>query len=94
MTETKIFVIYVGVSEIDDTQIKEYCTLIAEKIAPKSIDCELIIIPVLSHDTKIECINPKYITEKELIEEHTRMIQNLQIELNNQLEKLKENNNE
>ena len=55
---------------------------------------EIIVIPIQSSDTRIECINPKYITDTELIKEHTEMMKKLNIELQYQLNQLKEENNE
>jgi hypothetical protein len=45
-------------------------------------------------DTRIECINPKYITDEELVKEHTNLMKELNEALHFQLEILKENKNE
>jgi len=52
------------------------------------------MIPTQSPNTIIKCINPKYITDTELIKEHTEMMKKLNIELQYQLNQLKEENNE
>jgi len=87
--ENKILVIYVGVSGIRLEDIDTYINKVINKIMPQTFEGEIIIIPIQSSDTKIECINPKYITDAELIVEHTEMMKKLQEALQNQLEQLK-----
>ena len=89
--ESKILVIYVGVQGIRSEDIQEFVHKLSNKLAPTNFEGEIIVIPTQSPDTRIECINPKYITDDVLIKEHTEMIKKLQEELQNQLEQLKEN---
>jgi len=92
--ETKILVIYVGVQGIRAEDIQDFVNKVTDKIIPKTFEGEIIIIPTNSPNTKIECINPKYIIEPELIREHTEMMNKLQEELQHQLNQLKKGNNE
>ena len=92
--EAKILVMYVGVAGIRAEDIDTYVHKVVKKIMPSTFEGEVIIIPVQSYDSKIECINPKYITDVELIIEHTEMMKKLQEELQHQLEILKEKKNE
>jgi len=92
--EHKIFVIYVGVAGIRSEDIEEFVHKVARKISPQSIEGEFIMIPTQSPDTRIECINPKYITDTELIKQHTEMMKKLQEELQHQLSELKKDKNE
>ncbi len=92
--EPKILVIYAGVQGIRSEDIEKFIYKLSKRIAPSSIEGEIIMLPTQSTDTRIECINPKYITDTDLIAEHTEMIKKLQLELHNQLEQLKEENNE
>jgi hypothetical protein len=92
--ENKIIVIYVGVAGIRSEDIESFVRKISQRISPSTIDGEIIIIPTQSQDTRIECINPKYITDGDLIIEHTEMMKKLQEQLQYQLEQLKQNNNE
>ena len=94
MIENKILVIYIGVSGIRSEDIETFTNKISKKITPTTFKGEIIIIPIQSQNTRIECINPKFITNKNLIKEHTEMIIKLQKELQNQLEQLKLNKNE
>jgi len=94
MEENKIIVIYVGVANIRSIDIETYVKEVGKRISPTTVQGEIIFIPVQSHDTRIECINPKYITDNELIFEHINMMNKLQHELNIQLEILKKKNNE
>jgi len=93
MEDRLIIVLYVGVAGIRSEDIKEYLKKITNKIGPTQFEGELVVIPVQSYDTRLECINPKYITEAELIQEHTELMDKLNQELKIQLELLKEENN-
>ena len=90
--EHKILVIYIGVAGVRSEDIKTYIDKLTKKILPSTFEGEIIIIPQQSLDIRIECINPKYITDENLIKEHTDMIKKLSQELNNQSEIIKENN--
>ena len=92
--EYKILVIYVGVAGIRGEDIPNFIKEISQRITPKTFQGEIILIPTQSPDTRIECVNPKYITEKELIQEHTELMKKLKFELQHQLEQLKQNDNE
>ena len=92
--EKLILVIYVGVVGLRSEDIKEFVHRLSERIIPSSVEGEFIMIPTQSTDTRIECINPKYITDAELIKEHTEMMKKLQENLQNQMEQLKQENNE
>lgn len=91
--EFLLLVIYIGVSGIRSEDIDTYTKEILNKLSPK-INGQIISIPVQSYDSKIECINPKYITENDLINENTKLIRKLNEELKNQLNILKNNDDE
>lgn len=92
--ETKILVLYIGVAGIRSEDISDYTHKVAMKTIPDTFQGEVIILPVQSLDCRIECINPKYITDAMLINEHTEMMKKLQEELQNQMEQIKNNKNE
>ena len=92
--ENKILVIYVGVQGIRSEDIENFVHKLSKRIIPSSVEGEFIMIPTQSPDTRIECINPKYITDAKLIEEHTELMKKLQEQLQLQLEDLKQMNNE
>lgn len=94
MEENKILVIYINVVNLPNEDINNYCHEAAKKIIPDTFHGEIIVIPVLYSDTRIDCINPKYITDKNLMNEHTEMMKTLEKELQNQLKLIKEGNNE
>jgi len=94
MEENKILVIYVGVQGIRSEDIEDFVNKITQRISPTTLKGEIIVIPTQSPDTRIECINPKYITDADLIKEHSEMIKKLHEELQFQLEQLKQQNNE
>jgi len=92
--EKLIIVIYVGVQGLRSEDIEDFIHKLSTRIVPSSIEGEFIMIPTQSPDTRIECINPKYITDADLVNEHTEMIKKLNEHLRNQLEQLKQENNE
>lgn len=92
--ETQILVIYVGVTGIRSEDISDYTKMIAQKIIPDTFYGEVIVLPTQSPNTTIECINPKYVTDVDLVNEHTIMMKKLQEALQQQLEILKEKNDE
>ena len=91
--ENKILVIYVGVQGIRVEDIKHFVESITKRISPETIKGEIIVIPTQSPDTRVECINPKYITDVDLIAEHTEMMKKLKENLQNQMEQLKQDDN-
>ena len=92
--EAKIFVLYVGVQGIRSEDIREFVYKLSEKIAPTSVEGEVIVIPTQSPNTTLECINPKYITDADLINEHTEIMKKLKEHVQHQLDQLKEEDNE
>lgn len=87
--ENKIFVIYIGVAGIRSADIEDYTRQITSRIVPESVNGEFIIIPIQSYDTRIECINPKYVTDEELVNKHTELMKELHKELQHQIQQLK-----
>jgi len=76
-----------GLSNDDD--INEYVKTVARKITPETFVGEIIILPILGNDSRVECINPKYITDIALINEHQTLMKTLNDELQNQIKELK-----
>ena len=88
--EHKILVVYVGITGIRSEDINTFVHKVVSKIVPTTFEGEIIIIPTQLLDTRIECINPKYITEPELIQEHTELMKELQEALLEQIKIIKE----
>lgn len=75
MAEPKIFVFYVGVGDLPMQDVGEYMDRVrtrffTDEFVKKFEGSEMILLPVRETDSRIECINPKYITEEELVREH------------------------
>ena len=92
--ENKILVIYVGIQGVRSEDIEDFVHKVATKIVPTTFVGEIIILPVQLSDTRVECINPKYITDTELITKNTELIKKLNEQLIYQLKELKQENNE
>jgi hypothetical protein len=88
-----ILVYYIDVRTINYDDVGSYIKQIMEKVTIKMpIIGEIIAIPIYG-ETRIECINPKYITEKELIREHRLKLDKLHEMLDNYIMQ-KENEDE
>jgi hypothetical protein len=94
MNEHKIIAIYVGVNGIRTEDIESYITELSKKITPTTIQGEIIFLPISSNDIRIECINPVYITDKNLIKKHTTLMNELHQELQHQINQIKKDNYE
>ena len=92
--ENKIIVIYVGVAGVRLEDIPDFVQKVTSKISPQTFEGEIISIPVQSSNTTMECINPTYVTDVNLIKEHTDKMNKLHELLQYQLEQLKQDNNE
>lgn len=98
--DKKMFVSYVGIGSIDnDTQINKILTEAYRSLKPifetYDEDCECIFIPTRSNDSRIECIDPKYITDQELVRKHRLLMDELHEHLDIKLKEIeKDFNNE
>jgi len=92
--ENKILVMYIGVMGLEIDNIEGYVNQLSDRIVPKKFEGDIILIPTQSADTRIECINPKYVTDEILIQEHTKLMNELKSHLIHQVEQLKTINNE
>jgi hypothetical protein len=93
--ESKILVFYVGVAGIPMEDISDYMERVATKITPQNFDGEVLFLPTLSsYDVRVECINPQYVTDTELIKKNHDLLNELRFELTNQLNNIKNSNNE
>lgn len=95
MKEKLILVYYISISNIDASSVEEYMNGVMKRISAGSIsdETEIIAVPIYG-ETKIDCINPKYITDGDLIKTHERLIAELHEKLNNQIEQLDIKTNE
>lgn len=88
--ETKVIVMYVGVAGIRSEDIPEFIEKVSRRISPSTVDAEIIVIPTQTTDTRVECINPIYVTEEELVKKHTNLMKELHEELEHQIKQLKD----
>ena len=80
-----ILVYYIDTRNLPYDTISEYISKIMERIKLESpFIGEIIVLPVNS-ETRIECINPKYITENELIITHKLKMDKLHEILDNHI---------
>lgn len=86
-----ILVYYIAIMHLEPHDIAEYMKRVKDKIHIPDFDGHMIFVPVYTHETKIECINPKYITEEELLTKHTSLMNELNKELQYHVEELRKN---
>lgn len=74
MEDKKIIVFYVGIGDMSDGNVGEYIERVKKAFCTKEfaerLNCEMILLPTREVNSRIECINPKYIIEEKLIAEH------------------------
>jgi hypothetical protein len=80
----KILVFYIDVRMLETEDIPKFMENLSKRIVPENINAEAIMIPTYG-ETKVECIDPVYITDSELIKKHERLMAELHEHLNNQL---------
>jgi len=87
-----ILIFYISISGIRSEDIENFISKISKRIMP-NMDAEAIIIPI-DGQTRVECINPVYITNGDLIKTHERLLAELHEHINYQIDKLKNKTNE
>lgn len=92
--EKLILVYYISINNIDPTNIEYYFNELTQRISSESIsdNSEIIFIPIHGQ-TRIECINPKYITNGDLIKKHERLMSELHEHLEYQTTQINKINN-
>lgn len=63
--ENMIIVFYVAVGKMRGEKLAKYMRLVAECLTLKEPNVISYFIPVTKGDTRVECINPKLLTEDE-----------------------------
>jgi hypothetical protein len=86
-----ILVYYISITHVDD--IEEYIGSVMKKITSTTVseDSEILVIPIYG-ETRIDCINPKYITDGDLIKKHERLMSELHEKLKNQINQIEDIN--
>lgn len=87
--EKLILVYYVGVANINPGEINDFIEKIKNKLIPETFIGEIIIIPQYDTNTRVECINPKYVTDKELIQQYESLMKELNYKLHNDVKEFK-----
>lgn len=86
--DTRIFVFYVSTLGKTSEQVRDSCNMIRKTFDVSILGEEsiCILIPTEGH-TRLECINPQYISDKELIAKHTALLQDVYENLKLNIEK-------
>lgn len=88
-----IIIYYISITHVEINDVEEYMTQVMNRIGTTTIteDSEILAIPVYG-ETKIECINPKYITDGDLIKKHERTMSELHEKLKSQINQIEDSN--
>lgn len=89
MRDKIIIVLYIGVGHVRSADIDDYVNSVTVRIVPNIENAEIIVIPIDGVDTRIECINPQYVTDNELIEKHTSLMHEINNKLQEQINLIK-----
>lgn len=81
----KTLVAYISIVGIRSEDINDYMHKIVNNIMPEDFEGTLIYMPTNSLDSRIECIDPKYITNKDLILDNEELLAELNKKLKTQL---------
>ena len=87
-----ILVFYLSITGIRSEDVEQYVAEISKKIMP-NIDAEAIVLAV-DGETRVECINPVYILNDDLIKKHERLMAELHEHINYHIDKTKNKENE
>ena len=68
--EVVVIVYYIDVRNINESELEEFMYRVMDNIQTETIEAEIIAIPIWG-ETKVECVNPKYIMEEDIIKDHT-----------------------
>jgi len=62
-----ILVVYGNVGSLSPNEIQEYIAQVNRYVASPTNEYITMVVPVRDQETRIECINPKFITNEEMI---------------------------
>lgn len=78
MEDKRLLVFYLGVGNMTETEVGRYVESVSKRFFTpeflKSNNCEIFLIPTRETDSRIECINPIYVTDEKLIAEHEALM--------------------
>jgi hypothetical protein len=81
----KIYVLYIGIQKIRSADIEEYINKINNILFPINVpeNSTVLVLPTDSIENRLECIDPIYITDQDLIEKHNNLLSKLNKNINN-----------
>ena len=81
----KTYVLYIGVRNIRSSDIDVYVEKITNKLFPISVpeNSTILVLPTDTTENRLECIDPVYITDENLILKHTALLKELNMNIKN-----------
>jgi hypothetical protein len=88
--EPKIFVYYLNITGLHGDEIQNDAQTVKALMDKylEGLNSVMVIVPTEEH-TRIECINPKYITNEKLIENHEFLLKELHDKIKFNLDQIK-----
>lgn len=81
----KTYVLYIGVRNIRTSDIDDYIERITYKLFPINVpeNSTVLVLPTDTTENRLECIDPIYITNEDLIFKHNTLLVELNINIKN-----------
>jgi len=81
----KTYVLYIGVRNIRSSDIDIYVEKITNKLFPIAVpeNSTVLVLPTDTTENRIECIDPLYITDENLIFKHNTLLAELNMNIKN-----------
>ena len=79
----KTYVLYIGVKNVRSNDIIDYVNNISKIVFPLNVpeNTTIIKVPTDSTENRLECIDPIYITDIDLINKHNLLLNELNINI-------------
>lgn len=81
----KTYVLYIGTKNVRSSDIAEYVEKITKKLLPIPLpeEATILVLPTDTTENRLECIDPLYITDENLIFKHNTLLAELNINIKN-----------
>lgn len=81
----KTYVLYIGTRNVRSSDIGEYVERIVDKLLPIPLpeEATVLVLPTDTTENRLECIDPLYITDENLILKHNTLLAELNMNIKN-----------
>ena len=81
----KTYVLYIGTRNVRSSDIGEYVEKIVDRLLPIPLpeEATVLVLPTDTTENRLECIDPVYITDENLIFKHNTLLAELNMNIKN-----------